>query len=134
MSRSQTNNEFRERTAVYFSTSHMKLMRCFNLIIIKITSLFSYLAEFDWVACDRMYGVPVVITFPKERGDGQCPGLLVTLLHLGLMLVHLTHRVHYSGSRKNSNRKPANVIGEEKMFEIQVKELERNRESSPNFS
>lgn len=32
---------------MYFPTSHMKLMRCFNLIIIKITSLFSYLAEFD---------------------------------------------------------------------------------------
>lgn len=36
---------------MYFPTSHMKLMRCFNLIIIKITSLFSYLAEFDSPRC-----------------------------------------------------------------------------------
>lgn len=51
---------------MYFPTSHMKLMRCFNLIIIKITSLFSYLAEFDLRrGVEQATGTPPTPSLPR---------------------------------------------------------------------
>lgn len=55
---------------MYFPTSHMKLMRCFNLIIIKITSLFSYLAEFDSLRGMEHGAMPPAATLP-QRGGGE---------------------------------------------------------------
>lgn len=52
----------------------MKLMRCFNLIIIKITSLFSYLAEFDSLSGVEREVMPGTPTLPqREAGEANLP-------------------------------------------------------------
>lgn len=69
-----------------FPTSHIKLMRCFNLIIVTITSLFSHLAGFDllpwaawesppvsWAEVSRKPGGGSRQLWPRDASDsGYC--------------------------------------------------------------
>lgn len=71
----------------------MKLMRCFNLIIIKITSLFSYLAEFDSLRGVEHEVMPATSTLPQREAGGRpiSPKCLYTHCRVGTPAVIPNH-------------------------------------------